>query len=774
MSSLKKYHDVYLVESEADCMKKLEQMLKEEIPCAENRDATREKMEKMAIQRQQQMTAQRAAMTISPLQAQYQGIMATESQLDQQEKMSIEQLENMYSTSFLQTTTPAYKSQIEAQLNMMLPALGENHPTIKQFRDLLDMDEEKAKTKAKLAAQFYYRYFKIRILNKEEYHKLIKSMYSESSTLEDLKKASNEYYNTITKPDYQSLLKEVISLGLNTVGQSDPIMAKLKPLIGMDENAAETIAMQTAQQAYQNIQNMLKQHVVQQQMVRQAAETTQDDNWAKKIPHLSHFGYACDEHRVIALYVGWRNIVNLPECIGNLEKLRYLNLENNKIETLPDNFGNLKDLEELIIDRGNELLELPENFDNLTKLRILKLSENKLKKLPRGFSKLVKLEEIEITGNNLTELPEDIGNLQNLLQLHVRSNKISTIPTSLFKCQKLIMLDFSFNPIGIIPEGIAQLKDLKYLYLMNNELSDLPDDLWDLVSLVNLFLNGNQLEELSEDILRLNLTQLSVSDNKLSELPYFIWALESLDKLDLKNNLLSPEELEVVESDAETIKDYCRQRASIAIMMIASEEDAKAHRLPELIEYLEKQSEVYGVLPEDEENLDSIDLIIFLATGGSVSSTESLKVLNLGKERGIDVIPLKGTNIGWVDLATIGLSRELGHEFTPDDFDGFCEKIYDYIQLLKRKQNVFKDKSGLVRKEIEKVSLELDSIEAVSIELLRIVNSSDFKAFFEMYKPYLKPTYDTLSVQKWQGIPSFLSILTQYYQTYINQTKGGT
>ena len=44
--------------------------------------------------------------------------------------------------------------------------------------------------------------------------------------------------------------------------------------------------------------------------------------------------------------------------------------------------------------------------------------------------------------------------------------------------------------------------------------------------------------------------------------------MESLKTLIFKENPLSPEEQEIARNDTETIKDYCRQRASIAIMLI--------------------------------------------------------------------------------------------------------------------------------------------------------------------------------------------------------------
>nr|GEW80102.1 NB-ARC domains-containing protein [Tanacetum cinerariifolium] len=63
------------------------------------------------------------------------------------------------------------------------------------------------------------------------------------------------------------------------------------------------------------------------------------------------------------------DIVEVPECVGNMKHLRYLNLSRTKITHLPENVCNLYNLQTLIVSGCNNLTTLPDNF---LKLKILR------------------------------------------------------------------------------------------------------------------------------------------------------------------------------------------------------------------------------------------------------------------------------------------------------------------------------------------------------------------------------------------------------------------
>ncbi|KAK8260496.1 hypothetical protein V6Z12_D13G125200 [Gossypium hirsutum] len=69
----------------------------------------------------------------------------------------------------------------------------------------------------------------------------------------------------------------------------------------------------------------------------------------------------------------------LPDEIGKLKKLQFLDLSNNftKLRELPNTLGELTDLTELYLN-NNEICALPDTFGRLEKLMILKLEQNPL------------------------------------------------------------------------------------------------------------------------------------------------------------------------------------------------------------------------------------------------------------------------------------------------------------------------------------------------------------------------------------------------------------
>ncbi|RHN66349.1 putative P-loop containing nucleoside triphosphate hydrolase, leucine-rich repeat domain, L [Medicago truncatula] len=97
--------------------------------------------------------------------------------------------------------------------------------------------------------------------------------------------------------------------------------------------------------------------------------------------------------RVLSLS-GYQNITKLPDSIGNLVQLRYLDISFTNIESLPDTICNLYNLQTLNLSNYWSLTELPIHIGNLVNLR-----------------------HLDISGTNINELPVEIGGLENLQTL---------------------------------------------------------------------------------------------------------------------------------------------------------------------------------------------------------------------------------------------------------------------------------------------------------------------------------------------------------------------
>ena len=82
---------------------------------------------------------------------------------------------------------------------------------------------------------------------------------------------------------------------------------------------------------------------------------------------------------------------------------------------------------------NNLLRKLPSGIGQLQKLRVLDLEENKLDSVPNEIGRLRELEKLILQSNNLTNLPRAIGQLSQLSYLSVGEVKIIAIEVLSFK-----------------------------------------------------------------------------------------------------------------------------------------------------------------------------------------------------------------------------------------------------------------------------------------------------------------------------------------------------
>lgn len=103
--------------------------------------------------------------------------------------------------------------------------------------------------------------------------------------------------------------------------------------------------------------------------------------------------------------------------------LKLIDLQNNKLESLPEEISNLRYLEKLKVDH-NRLTELPAKLSQLERLQTLTASNNALKSLPAGIEELIRLEILLINDNKIRDLTAKIGNLSQLKKLFLHSNQL--------------------------------------------------------------------------------------------------------------------------------------------------------------------------------------------------------------------------------------------------------------------------------------------------------------------------------------------------------------
>jgi len=428
------------------------------------------------------------------------------------------------------------------------------------------------------------------------------------------------------------------------------------------------------------------------------------------------------------------------ELVQKLQNLKSLYIKFSKNNDLPNWLMQLTNLEQLSL-RENNLQSVPNGIRNFTSLKSLNLASNNIIELPNWLLDLSELNELNLDRNLYLDWNQI--NLNILRDLHNRGANISAprlfrfqlkynLPSEQIEIIRELEKDNIekvrkkqyVNPINIkienkkivnwkmheysfktLPENFGVFKDLKSLIITHTPLEILPESFGELTNLEFLDLSNNKLNELPESFGNLVLiSKLNLSKNNFNQIPTQIWNFNELTELQLFDNPLNDEEKNIIQKIPDIIRDYLRKKATIKVFISHAVIDFEEYRIEQLVEFLNNQKEISEAFfceadlagNIDEWMLDTVQksqLLLFIATKKSVfDSADCRNELELADKFSIPIIPLKGYDVDWGDLAELKLSRELGIEFDKNRFDDFCTDLYKYVLNFKREIDLMSEK----------------------------------------------------------------------------------
>jgi Protein tyrosine and serine/threonine kinase/Leucine rich repeat/Leucine Rich Repeat len=156
------------------------------------------------------------------------------------------------------------------------------------------------------------------------------------------------------------------------------------------------------------------------------------------------------------------------EILDLADSLEILDLSNNHLNHLPDDFQKLKNLKAAFFI-NNAFEELPEVLAQCPQLNIigfksnqiqhisdqalsstlrwLILTNNRIDQLPSKIGNLNKLQKLMLAGNHLQSLPDDMAGCHNLELIRLSANQLTSLPSWLFTLPRLAWLAYSGNPL---------------------------------------------------------------------------------------------------------------------------------------------------------------------------------------------------------------------------------------------------------------------------------------------------------------------------------------
>ena len=181
---------------------------------------------------------------------------------------------------------------------------------------------------------------------------------------------------------------------------------------------------------------------------------------------------------------GWSVDGILPESIGRLKKLRELNMS--YVAQIPDTIWELENLMELGISHS-KIKNIPEELGNLEKLYEfhLHMSESddlagQSLVLPQSIGKLKNLTELVIYGYKVENLPESFKDLIELEMLVLELTNLDKIPDAIFHLENLTRLNIDVKNMDYLDPRLAQLKKLNWVNFYNMEdgqFKNVPEEL---------------------------------------------------------------------------------------------------------------------------------------------------------------------------------------------------------------------------------------------------------------------------------------------------------
>lgn len=161
-------------------------------------------------------------------------------------------------------------------------------------------------------------------------------------------------------------------------------------------------------------------------------------------------------------------LTHLPETFFDVcPHLEELNIYYQKLKTLPESVGILRNLEVIRIDRSPDFAGMPDSIGTLHSLASLDVKSAMFSSFPSSICKLKQLRKLSLTKCQIMLLPNTVGDLaETLHELTLDENPLVALPFTIGKLKNLKRLSLrSCDQLEKLPDSVGDLQELEFVFL---------------------------------------------------------------------------------------------------------------------------------------------------------------------------------------------------------------------------------------------------------------------------------------------------------------------
>ncbi len=209
------------------------------------------------------------------------------------------------------------------------------------------------------------------------------------------------------------------------------------------------------------------------------------------------------------------NLRALPDNIKLLQNVEILDIGTNGLRELNENIGELTKLKYLSVRSNSYLKDLPQSIGKLRCLQFLNVSGSGMTRLRDELSNCSELVSIVANACKIKTIPVQIGSLINLKYINLGYNKIETIPESIGKLTELKNLSLGSNEISELPKEFSNLKNLGSVSLEFNRFKQFPKEVLSLDNLYSLWIHNSNFEIIPPEVGKMKALKTMLVDHQL-------------------------------------------------------------------------------------------------------------------------------------------------------------------------------------------------------------------------------------------------------------------